>query len=352
MLEAQLGQDTPCGNISGAAQRCVYNLDIVSHFGDYLGMDDLLLQFRHIGVVDLFADNPVKPLLLRFGLVHGLHGMIVLDGLDFLDNLLIIGRRHLCAVLPVYLVAVVFRRIVARRYHDARGTPQRAKGEGKLRRGTKRIEHICLDAVGSQAQCSYIRKLGRHPPGIIGDGNALILRPVLQDKIGKPLGGFADRVYIHAVGAGADNPPQASGTELQLLVKPFLNLPLVVLDGQKLILGSLVKVIILQPEIKLVHKTHFASPLFCAVLNLKSIFPYPIPHPYSALPRMRCFSLFYHILSGITRQKNLKTADFYASPSSLCFSHLPIMAISTGTSSGFVICSFIPASLLAAISSA
>ena len=207
MLESQLRQDAPGRQVSRAAQGRVYNLDIVRYLLDDLRVDDLLLQLRHVGVVDFFADDLIQALFHGLGLIHGLHGVVVLDGLDFLDDLFIEGRGDLGAVLPVYLVAVVLRRVVAGRHHDARRAAQGAQRKGKLRGGTEGIEHIGLDAVGRQAQRRHVRELRRHAPGIVGDGNALPLGALLQDEIGQPLGGLADRVDVHAVGSGPDHAP-------------------------------------------------------------------------------------------------------------------------------------------------
>ena len=64
---------------------------------------------------------------------QGLHGMIILDGLYFGDDVLIDRSGYLCAVLPVYFVAVVLRRVVACSHYDTCGTSQRTKGKGQFR---------------------------------------------------------------------------------------------------------------------------------------------------------------------------------------------------------------------------
>ena len=121
MLEAKLRQNAPHRHIPGSAQRRVYNLQVVSDLRDHIGMDYLLLQLSHVLVINFLADHPVQPLRLRVRLGHGLDSAVVLDALNLLNDLLILGRRHLRAVLPIYLIAVVLGRIVACRHHDARG---------------------------------------------------------------------------------------------------------------------------------------------------------------------------------------------------------------------------------------
>ena len=81
-------------------------------------MNDLLLQLLHVRIIDLFADHDIESGLLSLLLVHRLHIMIIRHGVHLADDLFILGRCHLCAVLPVYLVSVIFRRVMAGCYHD------------------------------------------------------------------------------------------------------------------------------------------------------------------------------------------------------------------------------------------
>ena len=96
-------------------------------------MNDLLLQLSHVLVIDLFTDHLIEACFFRIFSAHGLHGMIILDGLYFGDDVLIDRSGYLCAVLPVYFVAVVLRRVVACSHYDTCGTSQRTKGKGQFR---------------------------------------------------------------------------------------------------------------------------------------------------------------------------------------------------------------------------
>ena len=51
MLEAQLGQNPPHRKVACPAKGRIHGLDIVCHFGNYIGMNNLLLKLRHILVV-------------------------------------------------------------------------------------------------------------------------------------------------------------------------------------------------------------------------------------------------------------------------------------------------------------
>ena len=257
MLEAELGKHAPYRLVSGAVEGRVDDADVVRHLPDHLGMDDLLLQLHHVGVVDLGTDHLIQPFLHGLFLRHGLHGMIIRHRLHLGDDLLILGGGHLRAVLPVYLIAVVLRRIVAGRHNDTGDAAQGTQREGKLRSGAKLVEHVCLNPVRRQAQRRLIREFRGHIAGIVGDGDALLFSALLDDIIGQSLGGLPHRVDVHPVGARADHAAQSSGSELQLLIEPVLDLLLIALDSGKLVLRLLIKIRILPPEAVLVHIAHF-----------------------------------------------------------------------------------------------
>ena len=219
-------------------------------------MDNLFFQFYHVGIVNLPADGLIQSCSLRLRFVHGFHGVVVLDGLYFTDDLLILGRGNLRAVLPVYFVAVVLRGIVAGCNHDSRRAAQSAQGKRELRCGAQGLEHIGLDAVGRQAQRRLVREIRGHETGIIGDGHALLLRALPDDIVSQALGGLSHSIDIHTVGARADNPTQSAGTKFQFLIEAVLDLRLIVADRLQFLLGVLVEIIILQPEPILVHIAH------------------------------------------------------------------------------------------------
>ncbi len=130
VLEAKLGENPSHRHIARAVEGRVDDLHVLRHLRDHFGMDDLLFQLRHVLVVDLLADDHIETSLLRLFLVHGLYRVVIRYVIDLCDNLLILGRRHLRAVLPIALVTVVLRRIVARRDHDTRDTAKLSEREG------------------------------------------------------------------------------------------------------------------------------------------------------------------------------------------------------------------------------
>ena len=155
--------------------------------------------------------------------------------------------RDLSAVLPVYLIAVILRRIVAGGNIDTGDAVQSPHGEGELRRRTQRFKYIGLDAVGAQAQSRLVGKFGRHVAGIVSDGHSPLLHTQLADIIGQSLRRLSDRINIHAVGTCADNAAKAGCTKGQRRVETVLNLLLISPDGRNLCLGRLIEIGIGKP---------------------------------------------------------------------------------------------------------
>ena len=157
------------------------------------------------------------------------------------------GRGELGAVLPVYLIAVVFRRIVAGSDIDAGDAAQFTDRKGKLRRGAQGFKLVGLDPVGRQGHGCLHGKLRGHSPGIKGNGNALFLSALFFYIIGKALGRPADCINIHTVDARADDAAQARGTELQIHIEPLFDLIFIVCDGPQLIFRILVEIRVRKP---------------------------------------------------------------------------------------------------------
>ena len=85
-------------------------------------MDYLLFQLFHVSHIDLFTDKLIQPRCHRVFPRHGLYRMEIRHIVYFSDDLLILRSRYLRAVLPVNLIAVVLRRIMARRHNNAGNT--------------------------------------------------------------------------------------------------------------------------------------------------------------------------------------------------------------------------------------
>ena len=250
LLEAELLQDARDGDEARAVERRVDDLDVVRHLADDFGMDDLLLQRFHVRVVDFLAEVLQKALLQRFLFGHRLHVFKALNCVDFRDDTGVMRRRHLRAVLPVRLVSVVLRRVVARRDLDAGLAAEITEREGLLRHAAQRVGQIRLDAVRCEAKGRLLRELGGHVPAVVRDRDAAGRIAVLIDVVGEALRRLADRVDVHAVRAGADDAAQAARTKGQARVEAVLDFLLIVADREQLLLRRIVEIRVAQPALK------------------------------------------------------------------------------------------------------
>ena len=168
-------------------------------------MYHLFLKFCNVAIVHFLPDNFIESGLLCFLKPHGLYRIIIRNCLNLIHNSFVMRRGNLCAILPVYLVSIILRRIMAGRNVNSGYASKRANGVRQFRRRAQRFKYIRLDPVGSKAQCSLICKLRGHAPGIIRDCHAFRLTAILHDIVGKPLGCLSDRIDVHAVRSCADD---------------------------------------------------------------------------------------------------------------------------------------------------
>ena len=158
MLKAQFGKDPPYRHIPCSVERRIYDPDIIRHFLDDFRVDDLLFQFHHISVVNFSADHLIKACFYRFVLIHCLYLMIIRNFLHFFNNFFILRSGHLSAILPICLISIVFRRIMACRDHNTGNTSKIAQGKRKLRRRAQGVKHISLDPISRKAKSRLVRK--------------------------------------------------------------------------------------------------------------------------------------------------------------------------------------------------
>ena len=242
MGKAQFLHHSPGRDIACSVERRINDRDLILHLVNRLLVHNLGFHVGNIFVVNLLADHLVLARSQGGSLVRSLHRGQILDRKHFLRHALIVGRRKLGAVLPVYLVAVVLRRIVAGGDIDAGHAAQLTHRKGELRCGAQRFKFVGFDAVGCQRHGCLHGKLRRHMAGVIRDGNALVRGALFDNVVGKALGGPANHIDVHTVDAGSDDAAQACGAELEIHIKAFLDLLLVPLNGPKLCLGSLIEV--------------------------------------------------------------------------------------------------------------
>ena len=170
------------------------------------GFDECTVYFR--------SDRFDKPFIGRKAdVAHVYFGYAV-------DDAGVVRGDYLRAVVPVGFVPVVLGRVVGGGDDDTALGVQVTDGEGDLRRGAEAVEQIGFDAVGRE-------DFGAHPGegvGIVADVAADHHRDrfpgeLFLQVVGQSLGGGADGVTVHAVGAYAHDAAHAAGAEFEVLVE-------------------------------------------------------------------------------------------------------------------------------------
>ena len=132
-----------------------------------------------------------------------------------------VGRRHdLAAVAEVDLVAVVLRRVVARRHHHTGHAAEladreRQQGSGQRPRHHQRAQPGAGHHLGGVAGEDVGVVAGVVPDDDGGAGRGAVVLEVRRQAGGRP----GDDDAVHPVGAGAERAPQARRPELQRAVE-------------------------------------------------------------------------------------------------------------------------------------
>ena len=242
MGESQFLHHSSGRNVACAVKWCVHDADLVLHLVNGLLVHDLGLDLGNILVVDFSADNLVLACSRGRSLVRGLYRGQVLYGQYLLCHALVMRRRKLGAVLPVYLVSVVLRRVMAGRDVNTGYASQFPHRKGQFRSWTQGLELVCLDSVGRQCHGCLHGKFRRHMAGVVCNGHALICSALLDDVVCKALGGTSHHINIHPVNASANDTAQSCCSELQVHIKTLFNLVFVTFNGAKLCFCVLIKI--------------------------------------------------------------------------------------------------------------
>ena len=230
-------------------------------------MDRLLFEFLHIKIVDLCPDDLIKPCVDGIFLWHRLYLCKRSYLRHLCQNILIVRRCDLRAVLPIYLIAVILSRIMARRNDNTGHTAQMAERKRQLRRRAQTLKYICLNSVCIQTKRRLIRKFRRHPAGIVGNRHALFLSVLRNNIICESLCRLTHGIDIHTVRSRAYNAAQSSRSKFQLTVKTILNLGGIVLDRRKLRFCIRVEIVICTPLLIKLHIAHTRSPSLLCLLS-------------------------------------------------------------------------------------
>ena len=246
VFEACLCQIAAHRQIAGAMQGRINDIQLISHSCNHFGVHQLCLHVSVKRFVHFLTNEVIQLLLHSLCLFHPLNLSEVFYSVHLCDNSLISGRNHLCAVCPVYLIAVVFGRVMACRQHNPCRTAQLSHRKGKHGNGAQRGIYIRGNPVCRKNQPCHLRKFGRHETGIVCNRYALLLCAFLFDIICQSLRSLPNGIAVQSVAAVADNAAQTACPEFQLLKEPLLDF-VFVCNASQLRFCFLVNKRILQP---------------------------------------------------------------------------------------------------------
>ena len=246
----------------------INDLDIIRHLLDDLRVNDLLLDLLHIGVVDLLADNIVKAGLLSLFFIHCLSIAVFFNSWYFIYDICISRRCYLCAILPIYLVAVILRRIVTCSNNNTCCTMELSYSIWKLWCRSEWIKNICLDTISIKTESSNTCELRWHSAAVIGNCNTLILCTLFQNVVCKALCCLSYSIDIHAVRACTYHTSKSACTKLKILIESVLYLRLVWFNSLEFCFCLIIKIWICKPVLIFLHKIfHYITSSYYAAIQ-------------------------------------------------------------------------------------
>ena len=147
MGKSDLFHNSSCRDISCSVKRCVYDSDLILHLINGLLVYYLSLYLSDVFIINLLSNYLIQTCCCCRSLICSLYCRQIFDCQNFFCNTFIMRRCKLCAIFPVYFVAIVFRRIMACCDIDTCYAAQLTYCKGQFRCWTKGFKLICLDTV-------------------------------------------------------------------------------------------------------------------------------------------------------------------------------------------------------------
>ena len=268
VLHAQTAQSLGDELVAGAVEGGVHHLEGVGHSVHSSLVVDLLHDVGQELLVGLGAHQGDAALVQSFLVVHGLDAVEHVQLLHLGGHLVGGAGRQLGTVRPVHLVAVVLLGVVAGGDVDAGDAAVLPDGKGQLGSGAQRVEQAHGNAVGSHdtggltgEELGVVAAVVAHSHSLGGGLGAL-----LQNHLGKRLGGVAHHMYIHPVQAHPHGAPETGGAKAELGEKAGFHFLLVPGNGGQLRLLLLGQGRTLHPALILCLVIHGTVPPY--ILNV------------------------------------------------------------------------------------
>ena len=214
VCESPIAQCSWYHNATCTVQRSVNNAEVVLSF-DYFRVDTNRLDILKINLIHLFSDDFDKVFVAL-----ELH-IFNLNEVHLVDDTFIVWSQHLCAVVPISLVAIVFARVVARCNVHTALRFEVSNGERTFRCRTQILEKINLNAVCRENVGNGFGEQTRIVAAVVAYHyrDLLLVLEVYFKVIGKSLRCHTNGVDVHTVRACAHNAAQTARSKLKVFVK-------------------------------------------------------------------------------------------------------------------------------------
>ena len=282
VLVAQAAQDLGNQTVAGTVERRVHQLELIGNLLYAVRIYRNLNNLAEVSLVGLLRQNTDQTVFDGLIVVCSFYTGEDIGLCHFVGNHVCLGRRKLCAVLPVNLVAVVLLRVVGSRDVDACDAAVVTDSEGQLRGRTQLIEQQRLDAVCGHDARRLLGELGREMAGVVCNGNTAVHcgLTIRYDQVCQTLCSLTDGKAVHAVEADAQYTAQTGRAERQRRKETAFDLFLIICNSSQL--GMLVRREgrAVQPTLVFRHIIHWyhlivlvgASPLSADGLPLSKLY--------------------------------------------------------------------------------
>ena len=176
--------------------------------------------FHHvqINLINVFTDNLNQ---IRISLEFNISSRS--NGIHFINDTLIMRSQHLCTIIPICLITVVFFRIVRSSQNDTTLATEVTDSKRHFRSRTHIIKQIYFNAIGRENISRSLCKQTAVVTTVVTYyyRNLRQILEVLLQIIGKPLSGSTYCINVHTVATYPHDTAQTACTKFQILIESF-----------------------------------------------------------------------------------------------------------------------------------
>ena len=232
VLEACTLQSFGNQNVTGAVERSEYDL-YISSLVDFFLVDNLTQSAFQECFVGFLAHNLNHAGSNSFFIVRNLNIVEDVDAVHFCCNCICVLGGQLCAVFPVYLVAVVFLGVMACSDVNTCNGAILDNHEGQFGSGTQAFGQQRLDAVCCHNASCFTCEHVTVDTAVVCDGNATsnCFFAFCLDNVSECLSCMTNNVDVHVTQTGCQSATQTCSTKGQGFEETAFDFLFVVFDS-------------------------------------------------------------------------------------------------------------------------